>query len=84
LLRTAVDNISANITEAFGRHGKKDKIDFYRYASGSLYECLDWNEKSKVRKLLSQEEYEHIFSILQKLPKLINILIKLTNNNLQV
>ena len=27
----AVDSISANIAEGFGRYGKKDKINFYRY-----------------------------------------------------
>ena len=79
---TAIDSISANIAEGFGRHGKRDKINFYRYARGSVYECLNWNEKCKVRKLLTQEEYEHIFAVLQKLPKMVNSLIKLTNDNL--
>lgn len=80
----AADSISANLAEGFGRYNKKDKINFYRYARGSVYECLDWNEKCKVRNLLSEEEYNNIFSVLQQLPKLINILIKLTNNNLNV
>src|SRR4030095_15933161 len=52
----AVDSISANLAEGFGRYGKKDKIKFYRYSQGSLNESLDWNQKSKVRKLLSTEE----------------------------
>jgi len=43
----AVDSISANIAEGFGRYGKKDKIKFYYYSFGSLKESLDWNEKSK-------------------------------------
>jgi len=43
----AVDSISANIAEGFGRYGKKDKVKFYRYSFGSLKECFDWNEKSK-------------------------------------
>ena len=79
---SAIDSISANLAEGFGRYGKKDKINFYRYARGSVYECLNWNEKSKVRKLLTQDEYEHVFAVLQKLPKMINSLIKLTNDNL--
>lgn len=53
---TAIDSVSANIAEGFGRYGKKDKINFYRYARGSVYECLDWNEKSRVRKLLVQQD----------------------------
>lgn len=29
---TAIDSISANIAEGFGRFGKKDKIKFYYYS----------------------------------------------------
>ena len=43
----AVDSISANIAEGFGRHFKKDKVNFYRYSKGSLKESFDWNEKAK-------------------------------------
>ena len=80
----AVDSISANIAEGFGRYGKKDKIKFYRYSQGSLSESLNWNEKSKVRKLLTPEEYKNIFSELQKLPKAINSLILFTNQKLKI
>ena len=80
----AVDSISANIAEGFGRYGKKDKIKFYRYSQGSFSESLNWNEKSKVRKLLSSEEYKYIFSELQKLPKAINALVLFTNQKLKV
>jgi four helix bundle protein len=80
----AVDSISANIAEGFGRYGKKDKIKFYRYSQGSLSESLNWNEKSKIRKLLSAEEYKFIFDELQKLPKAINALILFTNQKLKV
>lgn len=79
----AVDSISANIAEGFGRHFKKDKINFYRFARGSLKECLDWNEKAKARKLLSEEQYQFIFSKLDKLPLQINSLIKYTNSKLK-
>ena len=80
----AVDSISANIAEGFGRYSKKDKIKFFRYSFGSLYESLDWNEKSHVRKLLNEEEYSYIFSELIKLPKAINSLILFTNKKLQL
>ena len=80
----AVDSISANIAEGFGRYGKKDKIKFYRYSQGSLSESLNWNEKSKIRKLLSTEDYKYIFGELQKLPKAINALILFTNQKLKV
>lgn len=79
----AVDSISANIAEGFGRHFKKDKVKFYMYSKGSLKECYDWTQKSKVRDLLSAEKYEHIFSELEKLPKALNHLISYTNEKLK-
>jgi four helix bundle protein len=82
--KKAIDSISANIAEGFGRYSKKDKVKFFRYSVGSLYESLDWNEKSHVRKLLNEDEYSLIFSELIKLPKAINSLILFTNKKLQV
>ena len=78
----AVDSIFANIAEGFGRYGKKDKINFYRYSYGSLKESQDWNEKSKVRKLLTKEQYDFILSQLKQLPKSIHQLIKFTDAKL--
>ncbi len=80
----AIDSISANIAEGFGRYSKKDKIKFYRYSHGSIKESLDWNEKSKIRKLISDEQYTRIFSDLQKIPKELNQLICYTNQKLSV
>jgi four helix bundle protein len=80
----AVDSISANIAEGFGRYSKKDKVKFFRYAYGSVLEALDWNEKAKARQLLTVEQYDKLFQELQKLPKSINSLIKYTNNNLTI
>jgi len=80
----AIDSISANIAEGFGRYSKKDKIKFFRYNFGSLYESLDWNEKSHVRNLLSQEDYSFIFTELIKLPKMINSLIQFIDNKLHI
>ena len=79
----AMDGISANIAEGFGRYHKKDKIKFYQYAKGSMYECLDWCEKAKKRSLLSIAEYDEIHKKLKQLPKAINALIKYTNEKLK-
>lgn len=79
----AVDSISANIAEGFGRFHKKDKIHFYRISHGSVNESLDWNEKANIRKLLKDEEYNYIFEQLKKLPKSINQLIQYTNQKLK-
>lgn len=78
----SVDSVSANLAEGFGRYGKRDKIKFYRYALGSAYESLDWNEKARIRNLVSLQQYKEIYSDLRGLPKLINTLIKVTNANL--
>lgn len=80
----AVDSISANIAEGFGRYSKKDKIKFFRYSLGSLYESLDWSEKAHMRKLLNEEDYSYIFNELIKLPKSINSLILFTDKKLKV
>ena len=80
----AIDSISANIAEGFGRYSKKEKIHFYRYSFGSLKESQDWNEKSRIRKLLNEEEYNHISGELLKLPREINYLIKYTDEKLKI
>lgn len=80
----AVDSISANIAEGFGRYTKKDKINFYRYSFGSIKESFDWNEKSKIRHLLRQRDYEHILTELQKLPRELLSLIQFTKHKLTV
>jgi four helix bundle protein len=75
----AIDSVSANIAEGFGRYSKKDKIKFYRIATGSLKESFDWNEKSKHRNLISEETYNDILKELNTLPLEINQLIKYTD-----
>ncbi|NTW89855.1 MAG: four helix bundle protein [Candidatus Moranbacteria bacterium] len=80
----AIDSISANIAEGFGRYGKKDKVFFYRIARASSYESLDWLEKSKRRKLIEQKDYDRTFMALSSFPKEINSLIKYANDRLKV
>ena len=79
----AIDSISANIAEGFGRFSKKDKIRFYYYSLGSVHECIDWNNKAYERKIIKQEEYIHIKKVLDCLPREINQLIKYTNLKLK-
>jgi four helix bundle protein len=75
----AIDSISANIAEGFGRYSKSDKIRFYRISYSSLLESISWTEKSKMRNLLTQDEYTYIKEKLDILPKDINSLIRYTN-----
>lgn len=80
----AVDSISANIAEGFGRYHKKDKIKFYRYSLGSLKECYDWTAKSKRRVLITQEQYEYIINELKRIEQAIYRLIRFTNEKLKI
>ena len=80
----AIDSVSANIAEGFGRFHKKDKIKFYYYSLGSLKECISWNEKAKARRLINEEEYKMIANRLEELPKEIHQLIRFTNERLKV
>lgn len=79
----AIDSVSANLAEGFGRYKKLDKIHFYRISFGSMKEGLDWNEKSRIRKLLTQKQYDYILGELKSLPIEINQLIKFTRDKLQ-
>lgn len=79
----ALDSISANIAEGFGRYAKKDKIRFYKIAYSSTYESLDWNEKAKIRNLLNPKKYKYILDELKRIQKEINQLIKYTNTKLK-
>ena len=80
----AIDSISSNIAEGFGRYGKKDKINFYRYSYGSIKETIDWIEKAKFRNLLKKDEYLYIQTQLELVPREVNSLIKFTNEKLTI
>ncbi|MBA7567571.1 hypothetical protein ES708_09286 [subsurface metagenome] len=79
----AIDSISANIAEGFGRYHKKEKVHFYRYSFGSTKESMDWTLKSKKRNLFSEDNYNYIFDKLDQLPKEVHSLIKFTNEKLK-
>ncbi len=80
----AVDAISANVAEGFGRYSKKDKIRFYRISMGSVMEALDWNEKAKTRRIINEDQYSKILQELKEFPREINHLIKFTNEKLAI
>ena len=79
----AIDSISANIAEGFGRYHKKEKVHFYRYSFGSIKESMDWTLKLKKRNLFSEDNYNYIFAKLDELPKEVHSLIKFTNEKLK-
>lgn len=80
----AIDSIAANFAEGFGRFHKKDKIKFYYNSRATVYESSFWCKKAFIRKLLMEEEYNHIIGELRKMPKELNYQIKITSINLKV
>lgn len=79
----SIDSVSANVAEGFGRFGKKDKIKFYRISRASFLESRDWLNKAVTRNLITEELHSEIINELNKLPKLLNGLIKITNDKLK-
>lgn len=78
----AIDSIGGNVAEGFGRYHKKDKQKFYYNARGSVYESIYWTKKAQARKLLIAKDLDYVISELNKLPKEINWLIKITGEKL--
>lgn len=72
----AADSIAANISEGYGRFHYKDKRNFYYNARGSLSETKTWASKSKQRNLLPPEDFDLLYSKLQKLHRKLNQHIK--------
>ena len=80
----AIDSISANIAEGFGRYHKKDKQKFYYNSRGSVFESAHWCKRAYERSLLRREENEYVLKRLRELPKEINLLIKYTEIKLTI
>ncbi len=75
-LTRAVDSIAANIAEAFGRYHYADKVKFYYYARGSLYESQFWIKQANKRSLVSDAISVKILQTLNEIAKELNKLIK--------
>ena len=81
----AIDSVSANISEGFGRNTFKDQRSFYYYSRGSLYESKTWITKAKRREIIDEITYDELlteFNILGvKLNNFIASVTKLMNSN---
>lgn len=80
----AADSVSANLSEGWNRYSKRDKVNFFIIARGSLAETSDWLEKAFERKLVDDFDYKNLCALLIELPKDINGLIKGTKENLKI
>lgn len=72
----ATDSIGANIAEGYGRFHYGDKIKFYYYARGSVFETQFWIKRSMKRKILDQDTGIQTLLTLKEINKQLNFLIK--------
>lgn len=75
-MRRCVISISSNIAEGFSRQGKKEKMQFYYMAKGSLTELQNQLLVAKDVGYLNQEDFNQIAEQTIKVFKLLNGLIK--------
>lgn len=75
-LQRAVDSISANISEGYGRYHFKDQRRFCYIARGSLYESKTWLTKAQCRIPADDIEIQEILKLLNTLNLKLNSFIK--------
>lgn len=75
-MRRAGSSISANIAEGFGRKSKKEKIQFYRIAYGSLLEVKNFIYLSSRLNYVDENKTQEIIAQITDCQKLINAIIK--------
>lgn len=74
----AIDSISANLREGFGRYHYKDKMRFSYYSRGYLFESKTWITKARNRNLMGDEDAEEFLSFLNDLGVKLNNYISAT------
>ena len=68
----AIDSVSANISEGYGRFSYIEMRYFTRISRGSLKENLTWLTKAHSRKLISTDTYNYLITNTNKLSVKIN------------
>jgi four helix bundle protein len=63
----AADSIGQNICEGYGRFHLKDSKNFYYFSRGSLLETITILTKAFNRKMVSEEEFNHLNTDLKEL-----------------
>lgn len=61
----AVDSVSSNLSEGFGRYFYKENKQFCYYSRGSLFESKTWLRKAFNRNLVEEKEYLYFISDLE-------------------
>ncbi|HRQ98134.1 MAG TPA: four helix bundle protein [Candidatus Saccharibacteria bacterium] len=80
-MHRASSSISANIAEGYGRHGYKEKLQFYKIANGSLLEIKSFCYLANKLEYITDEDLDLILSMIVPIQKLTNALIKSIRDN---
>lgn len=75
----AVDSVSLNIGEGFGRNTFKDQKKFYYFSRGSLYESKTCLEKAKRRSFIDEDTHKTLLNLHNALGIKLNNFIKSVN-----
>src|ERR1700722_6879192 len=75
IVRSA-DSIGANIAEGYGRYHYKKNRSFCYFSRGSIIETKGWLRKSKIRKLITVEQFDLLFEKLQAIHLKLNAYLK--------
>ncbi len=76
----AVDSVGANIAEAYGRYHFGEKLQFFYYARGSLFESKYWLNRARSRNLYPVEQAKSLEKDLSDLIRSLNNLINSTRS----
>ena len=77
----SADSIGANIAEGYGRYHYKENRNFCYFSRGSIIETKGWLNKSKARKLLTEEQFNDLFEELQIIHLKLNAYLKFIGKN---
>jgi four helix bundle protein len=83
-MRRAATSISANIAEGYGRHGFKEKLQFYKIANGSLLETKSFCHLSNRLDYISKDQLADINSSIITIQKMTNALVKSIRSNNEI
>lgn len=70
------DSIAANIAEGYGRYFFKENRQFCFYSRGSILETKTWLKKAKARNLMTEEQFNILFSKLEAVHIKLNAYMK--------
>jgi four helix bundle protein len=79
----AADSVGANIAEGTGRGSLQDSRRFARIARGSLSEVQHWLRRAYKRRLLTDEQTQHLKPVLDELAPKLNAYLRSMDERLR-